>query len=77
MLRWRGDESLEVYACVNDEDWAKWVGAVRVAKVDSTTAAGLPRMDFSQEQLREFDQMAQGLLSLNARSIRPASAEHM
>ena len=26
LLRWRGDESLDIYARVNDDKWATWIG---------------------------------------------------
>ena len=72
LVRWRGDESLEVYARVDDPDWRRWLQETRTAVVDSTTAAGLPRLDFSVEQVREFRQIALGLLSM---APPPAHAE--
>ena len=35
---WRGDESLETYARVNDDAWAQWVGKSLHARVDSVIA---------------------------------------
>ena len=64
LLRWRGDASIEVYARVDDPDWRRWLQETRAAVVDSTTAAGLPRLDFSSEQVRDFRQIALGLLSM-------------
>ena len=42
-LRWRGDESLDIYARANNADWAANVAATYTATVDSTVAARLPR----------------------------------
>ena len=38
MLRWRGDESLEIYARVNDADWRRNVRGTYTAEVSSTIA---------------------------------------
>ena len=42
-LRWRGDASLDIYARLNDSEWACNVFATYTAHVDSTVAARLPR----------------------------------
>ena len=42
-LRWRGDESLDIYARLNDSEWAENVFATYRANVDSSIAARLPR----------------------------------
>ena len=42
-LRWRGDESLDIYARLNDDEWAENVLATYTATVDSSVAARLPR----------------------------------
>ena len=41
LLRWRGDLSLEIYARLNDEEWARHVASIYTARVDSTIAARL------------------------------------
>ena len=41
-LRWRGDESLEIYARLNDSEWRANVIATYTATVDSTVAGRLP-----------------------------------
>jgi hypothetical protein len=52
-LRWRGDESLLIYARLNNDVWARNVFASYTAVVNSTVAARLPRavgvfdLDFS------------------------------
>ena len=46
LLRWRGDESLETYARVNDAEWARWVGESLAAQVDSSIATRFRDMDF-------------------------------
>ena len=73
LLRWRGDESLDIYARVNDDDWAAWVGKSLDATVDSTIAARLKDMDFSPEVEARFNEMARQLLSLNASTARAAA----
>jgi len=73
MLRWRGDESLEVYARVNNSEWAEWTGkAVNVA-VDSTIAGRLTDMDFSDEVRARFTDIANAMLSLSSGSARRAA----
>ena len=42
-LRWRGDESLDIYARLNDSEWAANVYATYTAEVNSSVAARLPR----------------------------------
>jgi hypothetical protein len=41
LLRWRGDESLEIYARLNDDEWTRHVRATYVAHVDSAVAGRL------------------------------------
>ena len=41
LLRWRGDESLEIYARLNDDEWRTHVRNTYAARVDSTVAARL------------------------------------
>ena len=72
MLRWRGDESLEVYARVNDDVWGEWVGKSISATVDSTIASRLPVMDFSEETQKRFNEIALAMLTMNASTARVA-----
>ena len=39
MLRWRGDEALDTYARLNDEQWREYVNAIYNSNVNSTVAA--------------------------------------
>ena len=39
LVRWRGDLSLEIYACINDGEWASYIKASYAAQVDSNVAA--------------------------------------
>ena len=51
LLRWRGDESLELYARLNDGEWRAHVFSTYGAVVDSTIAgrlAALGHFDFEQ-----------------------------
>ena len=50
MLRWRGDESLELYARVNDDVWAGEIEKTVSATVDSTIASRLPDSELTDEQ---------------------------
>ena len=73
MLRWRGDESLEIYARVNDADWADWTQKMVNVAVDSTIASRLTYMDFSVETRQRFTDIAEAMLSLNAGTARAAT----
>ena len=75
MLRWRGDESLEIYARVSDQQWERHLSASLGVVVDATLVPRLPRMDFSPEQESAFLHMAHALVGANLTSARAASAE--
>ena len=64
MLRWRGDESLEVYARVNNTEWASWTGKIVNVAVQSTISSRLSNMDFSEETTAHFNAVAQSMLTL-------------
>ena len=64
LLRWRGDESLDVYARVNNAEWAAWTSKILDASVDSTIASRLTFMDFSEETKTRFNRVAQAVLSM-------------
>ena len=72
LLRWRGDESLDLYARVNDEDWASWIEKSLAASVDSTVASRFKDMDFSPEVHARFNEIANAMLVLNASTARAA-----
>ena len=73
MLRWRGDESLEIYARVNDDDWADWGGQALHSRVDSSIVPRLPNLDVSQEQQKAFLGLADALLGLSASAARSSA----
>ena len=73
MLRWRGDDSLEIYARVNDSEWADWTQKMVNVAVDSTIASRLTYMDFSVETRQRFTDIAEAMLSLNAGTARMAT----
>ena len=55
LLRWRGDLSLEIYARLNDSEWATHVQQTYSAQVDSTIAgrlAALGTIDLEAAALR-------------------------
>ena len=72
MLRWRSDESLEIYARVSDRNWDKWVGASFGARVDSSI---VPRLrgceDFTPAQEQAFLSLAHSLLGADLNATRP------
>ena len=55
LLRWRGDLSLEIYARLNDQEWASHVASTYTAHVNSTIAgrlAALGTIDLKAAALR-------------------------
>ena len=64
LLRWRGDESLEVYARLNNSEWATWTGKLINVAVQSTISSRLSYMDFSEETTAHFNAVAQSMLTL-------------
>ena len=64
LLRWRGDESLEVYARVNNAEWAAWTSKLLSATVESTIASRLTYMDFSDETKQRFNNVAKAVLTM-------------
>ena len=72
MLCWRGDESLEVYARVNNTEWASWTGKIVNVAVQSTISSRLNYMDFSEETTAHFNAVAQSMLTLGVGRQRNA-----
>ena len=66
LLRWRGDESLEIYARVNNSEWAAWTSKLLDVTVQSSIASRLTYMDFSDETREHFNRVAQAVLSMGA-----------
>ena len=64
LLRWRRDDSLEIYARVNNEDWATWTSKLLDVTVQSTIASRLTYMDFSEETKERFNAVAKAMLSM-------------
>jgi hypothetical protein len=55
LLRWRGDLSLEIYARLNDDEWAGHAQQIMTAHVDSTIAgrlAALGAIDLDRAAMR-------------------------
>jgi hypothetical protein len=55
LLRWRDEASLEIYARLNDSEWASHVTSIYTAHVDSTISARLAALgpiDFEDAALR-------------------------
>ena len=74
MLRWRGDESLDAYARVNDDEWSSWINKTLSASVDSSIASRFTDMDFSPEVQQRLNKIAMGMLAINAGAARTATA---
>jgi hypothetical protein len=75
MLRWRGDESLEIYARVNDDDWALHGARALEVEVDSTIVPRLPALEFTESEQKRLLDVARSFLNLSAGHARAASAE--
>jgi len=73
MLRWRGDDSRELYARVNNDVWAEYSAKMVEVTVESQIASRLDYMDFSPETRARFDDIAKALLTLNASTARTVS----
>ena len=63
ILRWRGDESLEIYARVSDQDWSKRLADSLGATVDASLVPRMPQIDMSEAQQSAFLHLAHSLLS--------------
>ena len=74
MLRWRGDESLELYARVNDGDWASWIAKTVDVEVQSSMASRFTDMDFSPAVRKRFTEVASAMLNVNAASARASTS---
>ena len=74
MLRWRGDESLEVYARLNNTEWAEWTSKLVDVAVQSTISSRLSYMDFSEETTAHFNDVARSMLSMGSVAPRAARA---
>ena len=75
LLRWRGDDSLKVYARLNNSEWAHWTNKMVSVSVNSTISSRLTYMDFSAETQQRFQEVATAMLSLNANVARVATGE--
>ena len=74
MLRWRGEESLDIYARVSDHQWEEQLAGALGAQVDASLVPRLPRMDLSPEQESAFLQMAHALVGTDLVGARSTSA---
>jgi len=72
MLRWRGDESLEVYARLNNTEWSEWTSKLVDVAVQSTISSRLSYMDFSEETTAHFNEVARSMLSMGTGAPRNA-----
>ena len=70
LLRWRGDESLEIYARLNNSTWAEWTSKLLDVAVKSTISSRLNHMDFSEETRRRFDDVARAMLTMGSGTAR-------
>ena len=63
MLRWRSDESLEIYARVSDHEWSSRLEQSLGVTVDASLVPRMPQIDMSKEQQEAFYQLAHSLLA--------------
>ena len=70
MLRWRGDESLEVYARLNNTEWAGWTAKLVDVAVQFTISSRLNFMDFSGETTAHFNNVAHSMLAMSVGRAR-------
>ena len=68
MLRWRGDESLEIYARVSDQEWSARLSDSLGVVVDASLVPRMPQIDLSIEQQTAFAHMAHSLLGADIAS---------
>jgi hypothetical protein len=70
-----GDESLEIYARVSDQEWEQRLSSVLDATVDASLVPRLPQLDISPEQEGEFhvQAMAHALLGANLNADRASA----
>ena len=64
LLRWRGDESLDVYGRTDDHVWAKWLDGTLGALVDSSVVGRLPQVDPSPQQRAALLAVARSFLNM-------------
>lgn len=69
MLRWRGDESLDIYARVSDDQWQLRLDQCLAATVDASLVPRLPTLDVTPERAGEFLTLAHALLGANVDAI--------
>ena len=63
MVRWRSDESLEIYARVSDHDWSVRLSESLGVTVDASIVPQMPQIDMTDAQQTAFNQLAHSLLS--------------
>ena len=68
-------DSLEIYARINDGEWAEWTAKARGAHVESSVASRLTYMDFSETEEARMNDIALAMLSLDEATARAATRE--
>ena len=62
ILRWRGEESLDIYARVSDGQWIGRIDSTLTADVDAAQVPRLPTIDLDAERLDQFNALAHAML---------------
>ena len=62
LVRWRGEESLEIYARVSDAQWVDRIDSTLTANVDAAQVPRLPTIDLDAERLDQFNVLAHAML---------------
>ena len=61
---------MEIYARVNDDEWASWIGRTIDVAVHSSMAARFSDMDFSPEVRKRFTEIASAMLNVSSAAAR-------
>ena len=66
-------DTVEVYARINNDEWAHWTNKMLTVGVNSTISSRLTYMDFSPETRQRLTEVATAMLTLNASTARSAT----
>ena len=73
ILRWRGEESLDIYARVSDGQWVDRIDSTLTADVDAAQVPRLPTIDLDAERLEQFNALAHAMLGADLSSALGAA----
>jgi hypothetical protein len=73
IVRWRGEESLDIYARVSDGQWIDRIDSTLTAHVDAAQVPRLPTIDLDAERLDQFNVLAHAMLGADFSSALGAA----